>query len=131
MRFASLAVVLTLTAATTSVWTGVYTKEQAARGEKAYNAQCARCHSETLLGGENSPPLVEKEFLEKWYGNSVGALVERTRKTMPSDGPGKLSRRTCTDIVAYMLKSNGFPAGDKELDSDPAIANEIIIQPKQ
>ena len=114
-----------------SVWNGVYSKDQASRGEKAYNSQCARCHGDALLGGENSPPLVDRDFLDKWNGKSVGDLVDLTRKTMPSDGPGKLSRRQGTDIITYLLKSNGFPAGDVELDSDAAVLSQIIIQPKQ
>lgn len=118
-------------AASRSVLDGVYSKEQANRGQKTFNAQCARCHGETLLGGENSPPLVDREFLDKWNGEPVGALVELTRKTMPSDGPGKLSRRQCTDIAAYILSANGFPPGQTELDSDAAIQGEILIRTKQ
>ena len=82
--------------ATRSVWDGVYSKEQAGRGQAAYNSKCAGCHGEALLGGEDSPPLVDKDFLDKWNGRSVGDLVELTRKTMPADGPGKLSRQQCT-----------------------------------
>ena len=82
------------------------------------------------MGGENSPPLVDKDFLATWNGKSVGSLVELTRKTMPSDGPGKLSRRLCTDIAAYILNANGFPTGKSELDPDVATQNEILIQPK-
>jgi mono/diheme cytochrome c family protein len=117
--------------ASRSVWSGVYSKEQVSRGQKLYNSQCARCHGEALLGGENSPPLVDRDFLEKWNGKSLGSLVDSTRKTMPSDGPGKLSRRQCTDIIAYLLSANGFPAGESDLESDAAVLNEILIQPKQ
>ena len=132
MRFvAILFVALVSLAAATSVWDGVYSKEQAGRGQKLYNAQCLRCHGEALLGGENSPALVDNDFLEKWNGKSVGSLVELTRKTMPSDGPGKLSRRQCTDIIAYLLSANGYPAGETELASDPAILDEILIQQKK
>ena len=120
-----------LLAASRSVWDGVYTKDQAGRGQKAYNSQCARCHGDALLGGENSPPLVDRDFLEKWHGKSVGALIDQTRQTMPSDGPGKLSRRQCTDLVAYLLSANGFPAGESELDVEAAVANEIAIRSKQ
>jgi hypothetical protein len=63
---------------------------------------------------------VDRDFLDKWNGKSVGTLVELTRKTMPSDGPGKLSRRQCVDIVSYVLSANGFPAGNAELESDAA-----------
>lgn len=117
-------------AASRSVWDGVYSKEQAARGQKAYNSLCARCHGEALLGGENSPPLVDRDFLEKWNGKSVGSLVDQTRKTMPSDGPGKLSRKQCTDVIAFLLGANGFPAGESDLVTDADSLNEIVIQPK-
>ena len=126
-----LTLVCSAIAASRSVWDGVFSKDQVSRGQTAYNSQCARCHGEALLGGESSPPLVDKDFLDKWNGKAVGSLVELTRKTMPSDGPGKLSRRQCTDIAAYILSANGFPAGKIDLDSDLAMQNEILIQPKQ
>jgi len=116
--------------ATRSVWDGVYSKEQASRGQSAYNSKCARCHGEALLGGEDSPPLVDKDFLEKWNGKSVGVLVELTRKTMPADGPGKLSRQQCVDIAAYLLSANGFPAGAGDLPSDAAVLDEIVFREK-
>lgn len=128
MRFVLL--MLAAAAASRSVWDGIYSKEQAGRGQTAYNSKCARCHGEALLGGEDSPPLVDKDFLEKWNGKSVGSLVEFTRKTMPSDGPGKLSRPQCTDIVAYLLSANGFPAGPGDLAPDAAVLDEIVFQPK-
>ena len=117
-------------AASRSVWDGVYSREQASRGQTAYNSKCARCHGDALLGGEDSPPLVDKDFLERWNGKSVGSLVELTRGTMPSDGPGKVSRQQCTDIIAYLLGANGFPAGKSDLESDAAALNEIVFQSK-
>ncbi len=119
------------TSASRSVWDGVYSKEQAARGKTAYNAQCARCHGEALLGGEASPPLVDQDFLATWNGRSVGALIELTRTSMPSDGPGKLSRRQSADIIAYILNANNFPSGKSDFDADPAVLDGILIQPKQ
>jgi mono/diheme cytochrome c family protein len=135
MRFAMGPAVLLIlaaaaVAASRSVWDGVYSREQASRGQTAYNSKCARCHGDTLLGGEDSPPLVDKDFLERWNGKSVGSLVELTRGTMPSDGPGKVSRQQCTDIIAYLLGANGFPAGKSDLESDAAALNEIVFQSK-
>jgi len=118
-------------ATTLSVWDGVYSTEQASRGTKAFNSLCARCHGENLLGGEDSPALVDNDFLDKWQGKSVGALIEHTRKTMPSDGPGKLSRQQCTDITAYLLNANGFPVGKSELGPDPDAQNLILIEAKK
>jgi mono/diheme cytochrome c family protein len=106
---------------------GVFSKEQAERGQTAYNALCARCHGETLGGGENSPALVDETFFRIWDGRSVGDLVEYTRKTMPSDGPGTVSRRRCVDIAAYLLSANGFPAGDREFPTELDALNQIMI----
>jgi mono/diheme cytochrome c family protein len=114
-----------------SVWDGVFSKEQLTRGQKAYNSLCARCHGDNLLGGEEATPLVGAEFLKNWTAKSVGALLEYTRKEMPSDGPGKLTRQQCADATAYVLSANGFPAGDAELPADPEAASQIFIQPKK
>jgi S-disulfanyl-L-cysteine oxidoreductase SoxD len=116
--------------ATRSAWSGVYTKEQAERGRTLYNAQCARCHGETLGGGENSPALVDDVFFVFWGGKTVGDLVEYTRTTMPSDGPGKITRKRCIDIAAYLLSANGFPAGDAEFPAELEALNQITITRK-
>ena len=113
--------------ASTSAWDGVFSKEQVERGRTAYNAQCARCHGETLGGGETSPALVDERFFAIWAGRTVGELVEYTRTTMPSDGPGKISRKRCSDIVAYVLSANGFPAGDHEFPTELDALNQITI----
>lgn len=113
--------------ATRSAWDGVFTKDQVERGRTSYNAQCARCHGETLGGGETSPALVDERFFATWAGRSVGELVERTRLTMPSDRPGKIARRRCIDIAAYVLSANGFPAADQELPTELDALNQITI----
>ncbi len=53
-------------AASRSVWDGAYTKEQSARGKTAYLEVCAKCHGETLSGGEGAPALVGKDFVKNW-----------------------------------------------------------------
>lgn len=110
-----------------SAWGGVFNTAQAERGRTLYNANCARCHGESLGGGENSPPLVDDVFFTFWGGKTVGDLVEYTRTTMPSDGPGKITRKRCIDIAAYLLSTNGFPAGDQELPAELEALNQIAI----
>ena len=120
-----------LGAGSRSVWDGVYTKAQATRGQTAYREECLKCHAENLGGGEGGPPLAGKEFLEKWIGKTAGDLYGLTRKTMPSDDPGNLSTRQYSDLVAYILSVNEFPAGQKELDREMASLNEIRIEMKR
>jgi mono/diheme cytochrome c family protein len=112
---------------TASVWDGVYTKAQAERGQTAYNANCASCHGDQLTGGEIAPPLVGGEFLSNWNGLTVGQLFERTRTGMPPGTPGKVTRDTKVDIIAYILAYNKFPASEKELPTQTAMMNTIRI----
>ena len=110
-----------------SAWDRVFNQDQVDRGQTAYNALCARCHGETLGGGENSPALVDDVFFTFWGGKTVGDLVEYTRTRMPSDGPGKISRKRCVDIAAYLLSANGFPAGEREFPTELDALNQITI----
>jgi mono/diheme cytochrome c family protein len=122
---------LAVAAAPRSVRDGVYTKAQADRGQATYRSECARCHGETLLGGDEAPALVGADFLEKWNGNPAFRLFELIRRTMPSDAPGTISARQSSDLLAYILSANELPAGQKELETDAAALNEIRIEPKQ
>lgn len=116
--------------ATKSVWDGVYNEVQATRGEKSYLQECSPCHSENLTGGEMAPALVGETFMTDWGGLTVGDLFERVRVSMPQDSPGRLSRPVYADILAHILRSNKFPAGEKELDPDTAVLKQILIEIK-
>jgi S-disulfanyl-L-cysteine oxidoreductase SoxD len=111
-----------------SVWDGVYTEDQAKRGQPLYNEHCASCHGDSLTGGEMAPPLVGGEFLSNWNGLTVGDLFERIRTTMPLSKPGKLSREVNSDITAYMLNFGQFPAGQTELPRDTQLLKQIKIE---
>ncbi len=37
---------------------------------------------------------------------------------MPEDNPGSLTNRQVTQVLAYILQFNGFPAGDAEMAID-------------
>jgi mono/diheme cytochrome c family protein len=118
-------------AVTRSVWDGVYTRQQAGRGQATYREECLKCHGENLGGAEGGPPLAGEEFLRKWNGKTVGDLAGVINKTMPADDPGNLSSREYSDIVAYILSVNEFPTGQKELDRDVAALNQIRIEMKR
>ena len=111
-----------------SVWDSVYTAEQAQRGQTAYNQTCARCHMPSLGGADQSPALTGSAFLGNWNGLTLGALHERIRKTMPSDEPGTYGRQHIADVMAYVLKVNGFPAGSVELPKESEALEQIRLQ---
>jgi cytochrome c len=111
-----------------SVWDGVYTGEQAKRGDRLYKSQCASCHGVTLTGGEAAPPLAGGEFLSNWNGLTVGDLFERIRVSMPQDHPGRLTRQENADILSYILNVNKFPEGKAELQQRTELLKEIRFE---
>ena len=114
--------------APTSVTAGVYSADQAKRGQTVYNDSCAKCHLDDLSGGATSPPLLGNEFIGNWKGKTVGALFDEVRMTMPFDSPGSLTPAQYADVLAYMLSVNKFPAGEKELDKEPEPMQQIKIE---
>jgi S-disulfanyl-L-cysteine oxidoreductase SoxD len=108
-----------------SVWDGVYTEEQAKRGEPIYKKECASCHGASLTGGESSPPLSGGAFFANWNGLTLGDLFERIRKTMPQTAPGKLTRQQNADVLAFVLSVNKFPSGKTELYRQTEMLKEI------
>jgi hypothetical protein len=105
------------------VWDGVYTEAQAARGVTAYGQSCSGCHA---LSAEGKAPLVGDSFWKSFALKSVGDLLEFVSANMPNGTPGSLDESTYRDIVALMLKSNGFPAGTNELRRDTSANVQIV-----
>jgi len=115
------------TATPRSVWEGVYTEEQAKRGETLYARECASCHRDDT-GGEEASALAGPAFLANWDGLTVGDLYQRIRVSMPPANPRQLSRRQITDILSHMLKANGFPAGKTELAQETEAMKQVRIE---
>jgi cytochrome c553 len=114
--------------ATRTVWDSVYSAAQAARGETAYVKACARCHQASLAGADESPALTGGGFLGNWNGQTLADLHDRIRTSMPPDDPGSFARPLITDVVAYMLKVNGFPAGAADLPTTTDSLKEIVVR---
>jgi cytochrome c5 len=114
-------------AAPSTVWDKVYTEAQATRGKEAYMAECSSCHSEDLGGSGYAPALKGDDFAFAWGEKSVGDFFERVRKLMPPDNPGSLPAQKYSDIVAYVLHENKYPAGDRELPAEAAALKLIKV----
>jgi len=111
-----------------TVWDAVYTAEQATRGEMLYVERCARCHGDTLAGMESAPALTGTAFYSNWEGETLDALFERLRSSMPQDKPGSLTRPQNADILAYILRVGGYPAGTTALEGQPGALSGIAIR---
>lgn len=116
---------------TVSVWSGVYTDEQAKRGEAVSNKLCTSCHGPDLTGGEAGPPLVGLEFTANWNNLTVADFYDRTHATMPADSPGTMTPQQTSDVIAYVFKLNKYPAGKTELSTDLAALKAVKIEGEQ
>jgi cytochrome c len=108
------------------VWDGVYTDAQAERGRASYQQSCAACHREDLRGDSTAPSLVGESFTFLWGDMEVGELLARTQKVMPPERPGSLPAQSYTEIIAFILKKNEFPASHTELGADADSLHALI-----
>jgi mono/diheme cytochrome c family protein len=113
----------TLSAQQKTQWDGVYTEEQAKRGEPLYAEKCSSCHGPDMTGGEMAPGLTGGEFTANWNDLSLGDLFERMRISMPQNNPGSLSRQQNADVLAAILKKANYPAGKAELPTQTEVLN--------
>lgn len=111
-----------------TVWDGIYTEEQAKRGEALYSLNCASCHGPTLGGGESASALTGPTFMANWSGVTIGDMFERIRVSMPQDAPGRLSGQQNADVLAYVLSFNKFPPGKMELARQADMLRQIKFE---
>src|SRR6185295_17497426 len=114
-----------------SAWDGAYTAAQADRGQKAYSAHCAGCHQANLGGKGEMVPLRGDGFMERWHDYSVKPLFDLIKTEMPplrfrTPETKPLADDMYVDIITYILKANGFPAGDAELTLDTLDKVQIL-----
>ena len=112
---------------TSTVWNRVYTPEQAKRGETIFKDNCSVCHAEDLTGADG-PALKGEPFTLIWEGRSLDRLFQRLRRMPPRKAPLELEESR--DALAFILQANGYPAGERELSTDPSSLEEIAIAPK-
>lgn len=94
---------------------------QADRGDAVFRRVCAQCHVVSQFSAE--------AFRGAWRGRSAWEIFELIRTTMPQDNPGRLRRQEYADLVAYLFRLNGVPAGDTELAPDTAALRRVLFNP--
>jgi mono/diheme cytochrome c family protein len=112
-----------------------YTEAQAERGKALFERHCASCHAgEPFPGGQRPPDTAGRGFLtggSRVY-QSLGApylkttfsgrpifpsvyFFYRRMEGQPATDVASISMQQRTDIAAYLLRTNGLPAGSREL----------------
>jgi len=111
------------------VWDGVFTAAQADRGGQSV-ARCQGCHGPQLGGTDRAPALKGDGFVANWENGSVNKLFLKIRDTMPPSNTDSLSPEAKLDVVAYLLRENGFPAGSSELAANADALDSLQITRK-
>lgn len=104
---------------------GIFTEAQAVRGSAAYDAACSGCHRPNLTGADG-PALRDERFARNFAGQDLKTLYTKIATTMPRSAAGSLGDNVYVDIVAHLLRENGFPPGDQELTTDTLAGVRIL-----
>ncbi len=115
-----------------------YTEDQARRGQVLFGKVCTPCHTATpvfpaaRLKGRGFALGSQKIFID--LGGryalkypSVYHLYRRVRDSMPSYDSTSVSPLDKVDIVAFVLKMNGFPAGATPMPADTTAMKTLRI----
>jgi ankyrin repeat protein len=114
-----------------TIWDGVFTEAQASRGQRGYALSCARCHADDLLGSSTAPALVGQPFFARFDRSTADDVTQTIRQTMPQEAPDSLGAEAYVDIVSYLFKANGSPAGAAELTADRARLRQVMVTAKE
>ena len=117
-----------------TVQDGVFSDAQATRGQALYAQRCAACHGPKLEGAQ-APALTGDAFTAKFRMEPLSALFIQIRYAMPPRTPAmaaaasgastQLTNEQGADLVAHLLKSNGFPAGRIDFAAADAANSQI------
>src|SRR5947208_661293 len=138
MSVAALATIAGLTLAATSVTAqqkpknvrdGIFTTAQADAGKQAAG-RCQGCHGPDLTGTDRAPALKGNTFLADFEDGSVNRLFVKVRDTMPPGNTDSLPPEVKLNVVAHLLRENGFPAGATELTLNNDALDSLQITKK-
>ena len=89
---------------------GVYSDEQATRGQVAYTAYCSVCHGDALEG-ISAPQLTGNRFIERWREDTLDTIYDYIRQNMPrgrAPDSKPIPDSDYLDILTHILKMNGY-----------------------
>lgn len=115
----------------------LFSARQAAEGEAVYRANCAVCHGDHLQGG-TAIALAGPRFADAWSAaDSAGDWGENQRtvedldfiirSTMPKGRTGQLKAEEYADVLAYILRENGYASGATPLRTGSELLTEARL----
>ena len=135
IAFAMIAVGLSARAAQQTarrtVWDGVYTADQATRGQALYKTHCGYCHRDDLIGGGSeagAPALKGPIFTIRWRDQPIADMFVTIGTTMPQNKPDTLTPQVVIDIISFLLERNNMPPGTTELPADLEALKSVFME---
>jgi mono/diheme cytochrome c family protein len=104
---------------------GVFSPQQAARGERVFESICMSCHDLDEFTGRGA-------YLDSVEGDSLWEAFDYISDAMPEDDPGSLPQADYAAVLAYLFSAYGLPSGATELPTDRAALEALaIVRPAQ
>jgi S-disulfanyl-L-cysteine oxidoreductase SoxD len=100
---------------------GVYTADQATKGQTLYAQACESCHQPAKFTGA--------EWTRAYVGRPL-AEVNGAMAEMPADNPGTLTSDDIASLIAYFLHMNKYPVGQAPLSGTPDALKSIMVAPR-
>jgi len=100
-----------------------FTADQATAGRAVYVANCMSCHQANMAGEGDALPLAGRTFFTAWQNRTTKDLYDTIHASMPYGRPGSLDTAAYTNLVAFILQSNGAKPGAAALT--PTTATRI------
>jgi len=100
----------------------LFSAAQAARGQTVFHNNCAPCHALADMTGS--------AFQAKWGADSLAALFTLISSTMPRNAPGSLGKEDYADVIGFLLRDSGYPAGPSDLPADATRISELRLKSK-
>jgi mono/diheme cytochrome c family protein len=107
----------------------VFTAEQATAGKGAYTKACASCHMPDLSGNNDAPALAGMAFTSSWGPRTTKDLFDYMSAAMPPSG-SSLEPDAYLSIMAYVLQTNGAPAGSEQYTASTAVPIASLLPPR-
>jgi nitrate/TMAO reductase-like tetraheme cytochrome c subunit len=106
---------------------GWYTTEQAAAGEKLYQAQCGNCHGAKLEGG-SGPALNGAAWHQMYGGAKLLTVWGEIKGPMAQYAGTTYTTQQSLDILAYLLQQNGLPSGSQPLANTRELLDVLPVK---
>jgi mono/diheme cytochrome c family protein len=104
----------------------LYTGAQAKAGASLFAANCAMCHGAELKGG-GAPGLIGQSFAPASAGFTIGSVFSVIAQQMPATSPGSLTQDQYAQVMAYILRENGYPAGNNALGYTASLTSTVPL----